>query len=367
MARADAMKVGIVGLPNAGKSSLFNALTQGGRRGRELPVHDRRAERRDRAACRTSGSTGWPRPSAPRPVVHETIAFHDIAGLVRGAHSGEGLGNKFLANIRETDAILHVVRAHEDAQVVHPEGRVDPLARRRDDRDGAALRRPRAGRAPARARREAGEVARQGRWWPRRRWLREVVAALQEGRAGARRPAARRRARRAAQPAAAHREAGAVRGERRRGRAARAAAGAGGARRASAAPRVAVSARIESELAELDDEEAAAMRDDLGVARVGARADHQRGLRAARPDLVLHRRRGQGGARPRDPARHAARGRGGQDPHGHPARLRARRGDPWDVLVEAGGYAAAREGALRLEGRDYVMADGDVITIRFTP
>src|SRR5918997_4229859 len=58
----------------------------------------------------------------------ETIEFHDIAGLVRGAHSGEGLGNKFLANIRETDAILHVVRAHGDEQVVHPEGRVDPSA-----------------------------------------------------------------------------------------------------------------------------------------------------------------------------------------------------------------------------------------------
>ena len=58
----------------------------------------------------------------------DTIAFHDIAGLVAGAHRGEGLGNQFLANIRETDAIVHVVRAHEDPNVVHPEGRVDPLA-----------------------------------------------------------------------------------------------------------------------------------------------------------------------------------------------------------------------------------------------
>ena len=62
------------------------------------------------------------------PIVHETIQFHDIAGLVRGAHQGEGLGNQFLGNIRETDAILHVVRVHDDAQVVHPEGSVDPLA-----------------------------------------------------------------------------------------------------------------------------------------------------------------------------------------------------------------------------------------------
>src|SRR5205085_7421447 len=60
------------------------------------------------------------------PTVYETIAFHDIAGLVRGAHTGEGLGNQFLANIRETDAILHVLRTHGDAQVPHPEGDVDP-------------------------------------------------------------------------------------------------------------------------------------------------------------------------------------------------------------------------------------------------
>src|SRR5919106_5975992 len=85
------MKVGIVGVPD---------------------------ERLDRVA-ETVGAS---------PVVHETIAFHDIAGLARGAHAGEGLGNRFLANIRETDAIVHVVRTHEDPQVVHPEGRVDPLA-----------------------------------------------------------------------------------------------------------------------------------------------------------------------------------------------------------------------------------------------
>ena len=67
-------------------------------------------------------------------------------------------------------------------------------------------------------------------------------------------------------------------------------------------------------------------------------------------------------------ARHAAPGSRRRDPHRHPARLRARRGDAWDELVDAGGYAAApRAGALRLEGRDYVMQDGDVMTVRFTP
>ena len=106
------MKIGIVGMPNAGKSSLFNALTRAGAQAANYPfttvepnvavvgVPD---ERLDKVVA-TIGA---------RPTVHETIQFHDIAGLVKGAHQGEGLGNKFLANIRETDAILHVVRVLE--------------------------------------------------------------------------------------------------------------------------------------------------------------------------------------------------------------------------------------------------------------
>ena len=98
-----------------------------GRRGGELPVHDDRAERRGRARSRTSAWTPSRGRSGRRSIVPDTIDFHDIAGLVAGASKGEGLGNQFLANIRETDAIVHVVRAHHDANVIHPEGDVDPL------------------------------------------------------------------------------------------------------------------------------------------------------------------------------------------------------------------------------------------------
>lgn len=119
------MKLGIVGLPNVGKSTLFNAITKAGAESANYPF------------CTIDPNVGIVRvPDErleklaemynPKKVTYTTIEFVDIAGLVRGASRGEGLGNKFLSHIREVDAIVHVVRAFDDSNIVHVDGSVDP-------------------------------------------------------------------------------------------------------------------------------------------------------------------------------------------------------------------------------------------------
>ena len=119
------LSVGIVGLPNVGKSTIFNALTAAGAQSANYPF------------CTIEPNVGIVPVVDPRlvriaglaeskQIVFTDLKVVDIAGLVRGASKGEGLGNQFLANIRETDAILHVVRCFEDPNVVHVEGSVDP-------------------------------------------------------------------------------------------------------------------------------------------------------------------------------------------------------------------------------------------------
>jgi ribosome-binding ATPase len=122
-----AIQCGIVGLPNVGKSTLFNALTKAGIAAANFPF------------CTIDPNVGVvpvpdPRLEAlagivkPQKVIPTSVEFVDIAGLVAGAASGEGLGNKFLAHIRETDAICHVVRCFENDDIVHVAGKIDPVA-----------------------------------------------------------------------------------------------------------------------------------------------------------------------------------------------------------------------------------------------
>jgi ribosome-binding ATPase len=360
------LSVGIVGLPNAGKSTLFNALTTAGAAVGNYPfttiepntgvvaVPDRRLQRLAHLF-------------QPPKVVPVTVTFTDIAGLVRGASRGEGLGNKFLGHIRECDAIALVVRDFEDPDITHVEGAVDPVR----DIDVVELELQLADLETVTKRLE--KVEKTVRLEKEKEKTAEAIAVLQrvrdhlDGGAPVRTldlGAADRTTLydlwlltanplvvvvNVAESAAAREPTAAIRERASQ----------------SGADVVVISARIESELAELDPADREAFLADLGIAEPGlellARHAHQL------LDLVTFFTAGEKEVRAWELRRGLTALAAAGVIHTDFARgfIRAEVCDAADLL-SAGSYNAVREqGKQRLEGRDYVIRDGDVVHFRF--
>jgi ribosome-binding ATPase len=356
--------IGIVGLPNVGKSTLFNAITRASVEAANYPFA---------TIDRNVGVVAVPDPRLDElarvytkggrvpPIVPTTVEFVDIAGLVAGAHRGEGLGNQFLGHIREVAAIAHVVRCFDDPNVMHVGGRVDPIAdidtieTELALADLAALeRRAERLRRSAKAGGDDADALAQ-------------VEALRAAMAGG----AQARATGLPLPAEPHlltakpvvfvcnvAEADVVRGnayvDAVRARA-----------ETEGASVVVVSAKIEQELGELDDDEAAAFLADLGLEQRGLERLIAKGYEALGLETYLTASEKEVRAWTVTRGTRAPQAAGAIHSDFERGFIRAEVVG-FDQLIAAGSQAAARaKGWLRTEGKEYVVVDGDVIHFLF--
>ncbi|MFN2597455.1 MAG: redox-regulated ATPase YchF [Pyrinomonadaceae bacterium] len=363
------LRAGIVGLPNVGKSTLFNALTaQSSALAANYPfatiepnvgvvaVPDERLEPLAKLVKTTT-------------IVPATVEFVDIAGLVRGASKGEGLGNQFLANIRETDAVVHVVRCFEDEQVVHVEGSVDP----RRDVETIQIELALADLAAVERRKERAQRSAKGGDKQARaeiEVLDKLLPALSEGRSARaagltddERAVARSFFLLTAKPTiyAANVDEGALArtDENAHVRAVR------GLAAEEAAECVVISAQLEAELVELAPEERREYLLSHGVESSGVDRMIKSAYRLL--GLMSFLTAGEKEVRAWTTRQGTRAPQAAGTIHTDIERgfIRAEVVS-YDDLIRAGSYAAAREqGLLRLEGKDYVMREGDVVYFRF--
>jgi ribosome-binding ATPase len=358
------MKVGIVGLPNVGKSTVFNSLTRAGAEAQNYPFTTIDpnlgvAVVPDERLGVLAGAVGIGK------IVPATVDFVDIAGLVRGASKGEGLGNQFLAHIRECDAVAHVVRCFEDENVVHVHGGVDTAADIETvntelllaDLATVEKRLERVGRAAKsgdpKLKAEAAELERlkghlsggaPARTYPETEVLEETLRTLITSKPTL--------------YVANVDEDSVARGNVYSAEVERLAAGEG-------AEAVRISAKLEAEVAELPEDEAREYLEMIGVENTG----FEEFIRAAYRLLGLitfftfnEKECRAWTVRKGSTARRAA-GRIHTDME---RGFIAAEVGSWRGVVAAGSWARAREEAkVRLEGRDYVVRDGDVVLVRF--